>query len=75
LIEIIEKAFAYVGIQDWRSFVETESDLVRQGESKSIQIDPSFAAAAINWNVTTATDDWVGEMVQHHLNHLDNQPN
>lgn len=75
LIEIIEKAFAYVGIQDWRGFVETESDLVRQGESKSIHIDPSYAAEAINWNVTTATDEWVGEMVQHHLNHLDNQPN
>ena len=75
LIEIIEKAFAYVGIKDWHSFVETESDLVRHGESKSIHIDPSYAAEAINWNVTTKTDDWVGEMVQHHLNHLDNQPN
>ena len=74
LIEIIEKSFAYVGNQDWRSFVETESDLVRHGENKSIHIDPSYAAEALNWRVTTSTDEWVGEMVQHHLNKLANQP-
>jgi GDPmannose 4,6-dehydratase len=70
LIEIIEKAFAYVGIKDWRNFVETESDLVRHGESKSIQIDPSYAKEVINWHVTTSTDDWVGEMVNYHLKSL-----
>jgi GDPmannose 4,6-dehydratase len=67
LIEILESAFAYVGIENWQDLVKTESDLVRQGESKSIQVDPGYAAKVLNWRATTPTNKWVGQMVQHHL--------
>ena len=70
LIEIIEKAFAYVGIENWRDYVKTESDLVRHGESKSIRIDSSYAAEVLGWRATTSTQEWVGQMVQHHLDAL-----
>jgi GDPmannose 4,6-dehydratase len=70
LIEILESAFAYVGIENWQDFVKTESELVRHGESKSIHIDPSYAAKVLSWQATTPTKEWVGQMVQHHLDQL-----
>jgi GDPmannose 4,6-dehydratase len=70
LIEILEKAFAYVDIENWQDYVRTESDLVRHGESKSIHIDPSHAAKVLDWQASSPTQEWVGQMVQHHLDIL-----
>jgi len=70
LLEILESAFAYVGIENWQDYVKTESALVRQGESKSIRVDPSHAASVLNWRAMTPTQEWVGQMVQHHLDNL-----
>jgi GDPmannose 4,6-dehydratase len=70
LIEIIEKAFAYVGIGNWQDYVVTDSNLVRSGESKSIRVDPSYAATELNWTASTPTQEWIGQMVQHHLDAL-----
>lgn len=70
LIEIIEKAFAYVGIENWQDFIVTDSNLVRSGESKSIRVNPSYAKAVLNWTASTPTQEWVGQMVQHHLDAL-----
>ena len=67
LIEIIEKAFAYVGIDNWQDYVVTDINLVRSGESKSIRVDPSYASKELNWKASTPTQEWVGQMVQHHL--------
>jgi GDPmannose 4,6-dehydratase len=70
LVEILESAFAYVEIENWKDFVKTESQLVRHGESKSIHVDPSYAAEVLDWRATTPTQEWVGQMVQHHLDNL-----
>ena len=70
LIEIIQKAFAYVGIDNWQDYVVTDSNLVRSGETKSIRVDPSYAGKALNWKASTTTQEWVGQMVQHHLDAL-----
>lgn len=70
LIEIIEKAFAYVGIENWQDYVVTDSKLVRSDESKTIHIDPSYADNVLAWRATTTTKEWVGQMVQHHLDAL-----
>ena len=70
LLEILENAFTYVGIENWQDYVKTESSLVRQGESKSIRVDPRHAASVLNWRVLTPTQEWVGQMVQHHLDAL-----
>ena len=67
LIEIIEKAFAHVGVENWQDYVVTDSSLVRTGESKSIRVDPSYASKELNWTASTTTQEWVGQMVQHHL--------
>ena len=73
LIEILENAFAYVGIENWQDYVKTESALIRQGESKSIRVDSSRAAKVLGWQATTPTQEWVGQMVQHHLDALSAQ--
>ena len=70
LIEILADAFSYVGIENWQDYVKTESNLVRHGESKSIRIDSSHAAKVLDWQATTPTQTWVGQMVQHHLDQL-----
>ena len=70
LQDIIEVAFAYVGISNWQDYVKSDAALVRAGESKSIQIDPSRAFAELGWKASTPTSQWVGEMVQHHLDAL-----
>ena len=70
LQDIIREAFAYVGISNWQDYVKSDAALVRYGESKSIQIDPSRAFAELGWKASTPTSQWVGEMVQHHLDAL-----
>jgi len=70
LQDIIKGAFAYVGISNWQDYVKSDAALVRAGESKSIQIDPSRAFAELGWKAFTPTSQWVGEMVQHHLDQL-----
>jgi GDPmannose 4,6-dehydratase len=67
LMELIEKAFAYVDIGNWQDYVVTDSNLVRSGETKSIRVDPSYADKELNWTAATTTQEWVGQMVQHHL--------
>jgi GDPmannose 4,6-dehydratase len=70
LQDIIKEAFAYVGISNWQDYVKSDAALVRAGESKSIQIDPSLAFSELGWKASTPTSQWVGEMVQHHLEQL-----
>ena len=70
LQDIIKEAFAYVGISNWQDYVKSDAALVRYGESKSIKIDPSRAFAELGWKASTPTSQWVGEMVQHHLDAL-----
>ena len=70
LQDIIAEAFAYVGISNWQDYVKSDASLLRHGESRSIQIDPSLAFAELGWKASTPTSQWVGEMVQHHLDTL-----
>jgi GDPmannose 4,6-dehydratase len=70
LQEIIAEAFAYVGISNWQDYVKSDVTLIRAGESKSIKIDPSKALAVLGWKAKTPMPQWVGEMVQHHLDEL-----
>lgn len=70
LTDIIREAFKYVGIENWQDLVKSDAALVRVGESKSIQIDPSKAFAELGWRASTQTSQWIGEMVQYHLDEL-----
>jgi GDPmannose 4,6-dehydratase len=70
LEDIIKEAFSYVGISNWQDYVKSDATLVRTGESKLIQIDPSKAFAELGWKASTQTSQWVSEMVQYHLDSL-----
>jgi GDPmannose 4,6-dehydratase len=70
LQSFIQEAFAHVGISDWQSYIDTDESLVRSGESKNIQIDPSKAAEVLGWQATTPMSVWVGEMVNYHLQEI-----
>jgi GDPmannose 4,6-dehydratase len=70
LQDIIKEAFAYVEISNWQDYVKSDAALVRAGERKLIQIDPSLAFEELGWKTSTPTSQWVGEMVQHHLDQL-----
>jgi GDPmannose 4,6-dehydratase len=70
LRDIIKEAFSYVGISNWQDYVKSDATLVRTGESKSIQIDPSKAFTELGWKASTQRSKWVGEMVQYHLDAL-----
>ena len=70
LQDIIREAFTYVGISNWQDHVKSDASLVRTGERKSTQIDPSLAFEKLGWRTSTPTSQWVGEMVQHHLEQL-----
>ncbi len=70
LQSFIQEAFAHVGISDWQSCIDTDESLVRSGEAKHIQIDPSKAAEVLGWQATTPMSDWVGEMVDFHIHKI-----
>jgi GDPmannose 4,6-dehydratase len=70
LQDFIQEAFAHVGISDWQSYIETDQSLVRTGEAKKIQIDPSKAAEVLGWRAITPMSVWVGEMVDYQLHQI-----
>jgi GDPmannose 4,6-dehydratase len=70
LQSFIQEAFAHVGISDWQNYIDTDESLVRSGEAKNIQIDPSKAFEVLGWRATTPMSVWVGEMVDYHLHQI-----
>ncbi|CAB4330996.1 unannotated protein [freshwater metagenome] len=70
LTEIIREAFSYVGIENWHDYITFKESLIRKDERREIRIDPSLAKRELDWSTTTPLRDWVGEMVQHHLDSL-----
>jgi GDPmannose 4,6-dehydratase len=67
LHEIIEKAFAYVGISNWQDYIKSDVALKRVGESKSIQLDTSKAFSELGWTAHTPMPVWIGEMIESHI--------
>jgi GDPmannose 4,6-dehydratase len=72
LTEFIEAAFDSVGIKQWQRYISINQDLVRIGESKGIQIDPSKARDILGWKTSTPLKTWVSEMVDFKLSELIN---
>jgi GDPmannose 4,6-dehydratase len=70
LRDIVREAFLYVGISNWKDYVYSNEDLFRENEAREIRIDPSKALAVLGWKAKTPRSQWVGEMVQHHLDEL-----
>ncbi len=61
-------AFRWVGIENWRDYVEIDQSLLRTNDSPDSCGDASALTARTGWRPHLEFDDWVGEMVQHALN-------
>jgi GDPmannose 4,6-dehydratase len=70
LEDLIQTAFAHVGITNWKDYVRSDAALVRAGESKLIRIDTSKALTELGWTASKPMAQWMGEMVQYQLDQL-----
>jgi GDPmannose 4,6-dehydratase len=70
LTELISVAFNSVGITNWESFVQSDSELKRTGDVRSVQIDPTLAFKELGWRANTPASEWMSEMVAHHVEKL-----
>jgi GDPmannose 4,6-dehydratase len=65
--ELVERAFAEVGIDDWRPYVRQDPKFFRPAEVDLLIGDASKAKAALGWEPTVSFADLVSEMVRHDL--------
>jgi GDPmannose 4,6-dehydratase len=65
--ELVERAFAEVGIDDWRSFVRQDPKFFRPAEVDLLIGDPSKAKAKLGWEPTVSFEQLVSMMVRNDL--------
>lgn len=65
--ELVERAFAEVGIDDWRPHVRQDPKFFRPAEVDLLIGDPSKAKAKLGWEPTVSFAELVRMMVQHDL--------
>jgi len=63
--EFIEKAFAYVGIEDWSTYIEIDRFMMRPLEVESLCGNPSRAKAVLGWEPKVKFEQLVKIMVEH----------
>jgi GDPmannose 4,6-dehydratase len=67
IAEFVSAAFAAVGIDDWRTYVQTDESLLRPAETPDMVGDPSKARAMLGWEPTMRFDQLVAAMVHSDL--------
>lgn len=65
--EFVERAFAAVGIEDWRAHVRQDPQLLRPAEVDILLGDPRKAERVLGWRREVDFDGLVSLMVQHDL--------
>ena len=63
--DFVETAFALVGIDDWKNYVEIDQRFVRPTEIRSMNGDATKAREVLGWQPTTGFDEIVRRMVAH----------
>jgi GDPmannose 4,6-dehydratase len=63
--EFAAAAFAHVGIEDWRSYVQVDPFFVRPADAAEIVGDASKARRVLGWEPTVSFEEVVGRMVEH----------
>ena len=67
IAEFVAAAFAAVGIEDWRSYVDSEKSLFRPADSAEMVGDASKAEAILGWRSTMPFEQLVAAMVHSDL--------
>lgn len=70
LRDLLDTAFAHVGIDDWTPYVRTDPEFVRPSEIAAMVGDASRAREVLGWTPTTTFHDLVAAMVDHDLTRL-----
>ena len=65
--ELVERAFAEVGIDDWRPYVRQDRKFFRPAEVDLLIGDPSKAKAELGWEPTVSFPELVSMMVKNDL--------
>ncbi len=65
--ELVARAFAEVGIDDWRSHVRQDPKFFRPAEVDLLIGDPAKAKAKLGWEPTVSFEQLVSMMVRHDL--------
>ncbi|MET4583502.1 GDPmannose 4,6-dehydratase [Conyzicola nivalis] len=63
--DFVQTAFALVGIDDWKNYVEIDQRFVRPTEIRSMNGDATKAREVLGWQPTTGFDEIVRRMVAH----------
>ena len=71
--DFVAAAFSHVGIDDWRSHVQVDDDLLRPTDAPDRRGDASKAAAELGWTPEISFEEMVAEMVDADLARLDQQ--
>jgi GDPmannose 4,6-dehydratase len=61
--EFVAAAFAHVGIDDWKAYVEVDPDLLRPVDAAELRGNPARARDALGWAPTVNFAELVGRMV------------
>jgi GDPmannose 4,6-dehydratase len=68
--DFVQRAFAQVGIDEWRDFVRQDPALLRPAEVDILLGDPSKAERVLGWTRSVEFDGLVGLMVAHDIERL-----
>lgn len=62
--DLVEQAFAAVGIEDWRKHVEVDEAALRPNDVRWLRADPSKIDALLGWRATTSFEELIRMMVR-----------
>ena len=62
--DLLDVAFACVGIEDWKPFVEQDKRFLRPADVELLIGDPAKARVVLGWEPTVGFEDLVREMVE-----------
>ena len=65
--EFLAEAFAYIGIEDWESYVVSDSQYLRPAEVDVLRGDYTKAKEELNWEPKTPFNEMIKRMVENDL--------
>jgi GDPmannose 4,6-dehydratase len=65
--DVVARAFAAVGIDDWDPYVTSNAEFVRPTEARVLAGDATRAREVLGWKPEVSFDELVENMVQHDL--------
>jgi len=68
--DFVHTAFAHVGIQNWKRYVETDSQFLRPAEVDLLIGDASKAHQKLGWKPSVKFEELVGMMVESDLDYI-----